>query len=526
MSGIVEIELPRFSITPLERHEPGYWELAQPPSHIRGGTWTLFNWERLATGHTLYRVQYRDELRQPQAEVEFEELVAYLLDRGAVPSAHGFCMLRTSGLWTPTGTKLLLSPDTCHSVLKVAPADDSDGSLSLSLKWSKDWDKRDINSLPPYWMRLEAPQNTDNKPEETVKSDGEEEKVPDSNEKQSPEKVSEKTTNGDEKGENALVDDEKKSRDKWSDTPRLSGSPQRTTSVRFRIGSNGIQDAYREELEIPTGVNLNVDHLKAPSTGRPEPACTWFASAATALGGEKGMGLWGYSITEHVTALAQKESVPCGVMVLLGALDEAETPTWATPHFDRSREEQHEDFLRSARARDAERRMPPAQAELARHAREREEFARFAARNRNAAREAQERDDRRLAEALAAPRLDARAVANANLRWLVRHGHVRNPADSPLATLCRPTVEALLYRMVFDPAQAAALTGMLERWRGWTDGGGMNRAHFAFVKDHQPLFAYASCILCLLREAVAGVEGSAAADMQESLRVWSKVRVG
>ena len=41
-------------------------------------------------------------------------LVSVLLDRGAVPDVKSMHMLRLAGLWSPTGTGLLLSPDVRH----------------------------------------------------------------------------------------------------------------------------------------------------------------------------------------------------------------------------------------------------------------------------------------------------------------------------------------------------------------------------------------------------------------------------
>jgi hypothetical protein len=44
-----------------------------------------------------------------------------------------------SGLWVPIGTALLVSPDREENVLTIAPLDDSDGKLSLVVRWSSDW---------------------------------------------------------------------------------------------------------------------------------------------------------------------------------------------------------------------------------------------------------------------------------------------------------------------------------------------------------------------------------------------------
>lgn len=115
------------------------------------------NWRKLSIGVKGYRFQYHDELCQPQAEVDFEKLVAFLLDLGVMPIQEGFADLRSSGLWTPAGTKLMLSPCTADAVLSVTTSEDSDGILALALEWRSDWNKRGTNDLPPYWMKLSAP---------------------------------------------------------------------------------------------------------------------------------------------------------------------------------------------------------------------------------------------------------------------------------------------------------------------------------------------------------------------------------
>lgn len=48
VAGTVEVSLPRFNITPLDREEdPDYWKANAHPSHLKGASWTLFNWNCL-----------------------------------------------------------------------------------------------------------------------------------------------------------------------------------------------------------------------------------------------------------------------------------------------------------------------------------------------------------------------------------------------------------------------------------------------------------------------------------------------
>lgn len=158
INHVIEVELPRYTIAPLHReeHYKEYWGLCDYPSKIPGGSWTIFNWKCHKIGLKTQRIDYTDQLRQPQAEIGFEELISFLLDLGAIPSANGFCMLRGSGLWVPIGTPLLLSPDGHETVLTIAPLDDSDGNLSLAVRWSTNWGMRDQSSLPPYWVLIKG----------------------------------------------------------------------------------------------------------------------------------------------------------------------------------------------------------------------------------------------------------------------------------------------------------------------------------------------------------------------------------
>ncbi len=97
-----------------------YWKLSHRPSTLKGGTWTISNWSFLIKGSRLHRLQYSDDLQILQAEIDFKELMAFLLDRGAVPYIKGSHMLRVSRLWTPTGTRYLLNPGTLNKVLRVS----------------------------------------------------------------------------------------------------------------------------------------------------------------------------------------------------------------------------------------------------------------------------------------------------------------------------------------------------------------------------------------------------------------------
>jgi hypothetical protein len=96
VNRVIEVELPRYAVRPMDRYSDrdDYWTLSRNPSSIPGGSWTTFNWRTHIIGHNTQRVEYADQLRQPQVEVAFDELVCYLLDLGAVPDPQGWRLLR------------------------------------------------------------------------------------------------------------------------------------------------------------------------------------------------------------------------------------------------------------------------------------------------------------------------------------------------------------------------------------------------------------------------------------------------
>src|SRR5438045_8855412 len=45
INHVIEVEFPRFQITPLHRDEDSdYWSTYEHPSLVPGGSWTIFNW--------------------------------------------------------------------------------------------------------------------------------------------------------------------------------------------------------------------------------------------------------------------------------------------------------------------------------------------------------------------------------------------------------------------------------------------------------------------------------------------------
>ncbi|KAF4454409.1 hypothetical protein F53441_3035 [Fusarium austroafricanum] len=526
VNRVIEIELPRYAVMPLDRFQDRseYWTLSRHPSSIPGGSWTTFNWKTHSIGMKTQRVEYADQVRQPQVEVAFDELVCYLLDLGAVPNPHGWKLLRSSGLWTPVGCCLMMSPEGRQDALVVAPSNDSDGNLSLSVAWSSSWITRDYSNLPPYWVRLPAPPQKNN----TSKA-GSSSEAPDQSARNSEEGL---TKGKDQKMEN----------DSRPGTQHTS--PQSNNAITCQISMSGLATAFTEQDNFVAQTTLNleslyIDHLRIQPV---KSDGVWFASAATAFGTSSQTILWNYKIPDEILSFSRKETVPCGVLVVLGIVDESETPTWATRYDDHggdihkfARKSQEQ---RAAMA--AEALMPPAQRQAAAQARIQKENQdrmdeskeanskwvilpntdKLSLLVRERMRTSQIRRDQRVMEALRSPKWDTKLVAEHSLKWLQERGHW----DESLTV--KEVVCFMLHRMVLDGEFTANICRMLDKWKAWADVGGMKQSDYQAVQDDQDDFAHASLLVAMIRDTSSALEGTVSMDLQECLRMWRKVRLG
>ncbi|KAM0340390.1 hypothetical protein ACHAPU_010527 [Fusarium lateritium] len=510
VNRVIEIELPRYAVMPLDRFQDRseYWTLSRHPSSIPGGSWTTFNWRTHSIGMKTQRVEYADQVRQPQVEVAFDELVCYLLDLGAVPNPHAWKLLRSSGLWTPVGCCLMMSPEGQHDALTVAASNDSDGNLSLAVAWSSSWTTRNYSNLPPYWLRLPSP------PQMVEAGKG-------------------GSTSADI-SHNPCLDIED-SPDKPDDETRHTksvdhlslgneNSAKSNKAITCQISMSGLTTALtdQEHYNASTVMDLEglyIDHLRIhPVTSNG----IWFASAATAFGTSSQTILWNYKIPDEILSFARKETVPCGVLVVLGIVDESETPTWATKHNDYGTDLQ-QFAKRSQEERNAiaeEARMPPAQRAAAAQARRQKENERNMQDMRDKLRTGQLRRDQRMMEALQSPRWDTKLVAEHCLKWLQGRGHWEE------STTVKDAVGYILHRMVLDGEFAANICRMLDKWKAWADVGGMKQSDYQAVQDDQADFAHATLLVAIIRDTSAALEGTVAMDLQECLRMWRKVRLG
>ncbi|KPM35214.1 hypothetical protein AK830_g11355 [Neonectria ditissima] len=508
VNRVIEIELPRYAVMPLDRFQnrSEYWTLSRHPSSIPGGSWTTFNWRTNAIGLKTQRVEYADQVRQPQVEIAFDELVCYLLDLGAVPDAHGWKLLRSTGLWTPVGCSLMMSPDGREKALSLGPSDDSDGNLSLAVAWSSSWITRDYSHLPPYWVRLPSP------PQKLGKSEPGERSVP--------EEVPKTAAS-----EDGLVNGESSFKRDGSielDSINNEGGFNSEKNITCQINLSGIVTALVQEDHLQSTVRLDslyIEHIRVRS-GVTDGV--WFASAVTAYGTSDQTILWNYKIPDDILSFSRKETVPCGVMVLLNMVDESETPEWATNHVDygasldqfaRRNQEQ-----RTAMA--AEARMPPAQREQAAKDRMRREMDQRMNDMRDKMRLDNQRRDQRMMEALQSPKWDTKLVAEHTLRWLKGQGSW----DESLTL--KEVVGFMLHRMVLEGEYTSSICRMLDTWKAWGDMGGMKKTDYQAILDNKFTFAHATLLIALIKDTSTALDGTLAMDLQECLRIWKKIRLG
>jgi len=497
INHVIEVELPRYTIAPLHReeHVKEYWGLCDYPSHIPGGTWTIFNWKTNTIGLKTQRIDYSDQLRQPQAEIFFEELISFLLDLGAVPDATGFRMLRGSGLWVPTGTPLLLSPDRREPVLSIGPLDDSDGHLSLSVRWSSNWGMRDHTSLPPYWVLIKG----------TLPA------RPSSKEKDSDKLIAEDEANG-----TTATEAQKPWTSKYMPIPDES-----PPEIRCQIGINGLTTAIPDDFDAQMFDSLNISHLEIDDA-LTNTIGIWFASAITALGTSSQTILWNYKIPTEILSFAKKDTIPCGVLVLLNVVEESATPEWATKYNDEEeiRDAQMRKMREQSRAIMKENQLPPDQKAKAFRERASKEHDDWVDGLKAQRRREAERAETRMVEAIQSPKWGNKLVAEHNLTWLKKEGYLEKSHD------LKRVAEIVLWRMINEPDVAKKLAAMLDGWKAFVDNGGMRKAEYSMLKENQVMFAYASVVLAVIEDLVTAAHGSLAMDLQECIRIWKKVRLG
>lgn len=136
-------------------------------------------------------------------------------------------------------------------------------------------------------------------------------------------------------------------------------------SLRIRLGHLGssvtISNAIWEHENVPRAESPSLHHLRV------RPASAWAPSIALAFGLSKSLRLYNYNLDTSLINLADRETVPCGVLVIPDLLAESEAPPWETKYDRFEAVQQHNStFLAQQREIAAENMMSPDQARIAR----------------------------------------------------------------------------------------------------------------------------------------------------------------
>ncbi|KAF3920181.1 hypothetical protein AA313_de0204747 [Arthrobotrys entomopaga] len=530
MSGTVEVEHPRYSIQPLQRGDANYWKRSQERSGIRGGTWTIFHWHKIITGRVNYHLGLRDRMAQPQAEVDFEKLVTFLLDRGAVPDAEGVKLLKTMGLQTPRMTRLLTTSGPAkRSVLVVSNPEEAEGHLSLSIFWADELSSRNEGSLPPYWARLQ--------PGEILL-----EKAPEPNETEKPKNeitAAEAPATTSETSEKPI---ELQSEELSPGETKAPPPPFRALNtvgawdpnsglnlntrlpVRLYLGETGLEDARIETLDGSDVYGaFKYDHLKFQYPGGTSNMNLWFAAAAITTIGEEHKGLWKYAIPLSVVRFAQKDTMPHGALVWLGLVEEEETPMMIArkeAKVQAYHDQRHADFLNGIKQRELEKNMPEAMRKQAERQRMMAQSQAMLQRRRDEEREKQEEEFQKKERALTSHRITQAYVSNACITWLKKENL------TPTRATVQETCEEILYKMLFEEEFADRICKMLDGWKGWGEIGVMNDRHLDEMKANVAAFCFAGVLLGVIAERANRAETWAGSDLAECQKAFRNVYLG
>ncbi|KAK6356841.1 hypothetical protein TWF718_001181 [Orbilia javanica] len=520
MSGTVEVEHPRYSIQPLQRDDQEYWKKSDERSGIRGGSWTIFNWHKIITGRVHYHLRLRERMVQPQAEIDFEKLVTFLLDRGAVPDAEGVRMLKTMGLQTPRMTRLLTTSGPAkRSVLVVSNPEEAEGHLSLSLFWADELGSRNEGSLPPYWARLQGSElQLEQAPEPTAEEEPAE--VPDtaneSGEKSGDTKTDPPTT---EKEAPPPPFPAINTPAHWGVEDSKSRLP-----VRLFLGTTGLEDAKIETLDgSDVYGSFRIEHLKFQYPGSTSNMNAWFAAGAVTTLADYHKGLWKYSIPMDVIRFSQKDTMPHGTLVWLGLLEEEETPMMIARREAKVKafhEQRHQEFLDGMRQRELEKNMPEQMRQQAQRSRQMASAQAMLQKQREEQRERQEEEFRKKELALTSHRVTQAVVSAACLEYLKKEGYV--PTSVNVQQVC----EGMLYKMLFEEDFASRICKILDGWMGWGEVGVMNDRHLDELKKDTAGFCFAGVLLAVIGERAKSAETWAGSDLAECQRVFRSVYLG
>ena len=154
----------------------------------------------------------------------------------------------------------------------------------------------------------------------------------------------------------------------------------------------------------------------------------------------------------------------------------------------------HSEFLTRQREIASENKMSPDQAAIARSKRLAAEMQQTHDHVRMDRKRDRERSVKRQREAVGSSRLDTIAVTSAAVKYLKAEKSIGENEGTEAA------VVAVLVGMIKQEERAMEVCAILERWRAWTDRGGMTIEDLENLEKNLLVFCNAACIMGLIRD--------------------------
>lgn len=157
MNGFVEVGLPIFQLTPYPRSDLRYWGKSNLIA-MDGASWRPFPWKLDVLSTAIVQLHSSDKIVLPEAAINFNHLVGFLLDRGARLYPQGVQLLSDHGTQTPVDTILMVvGQEPCYKVMTVARPATHHTTLSVQLHWthSLQYTGRNEDSILPSLIKIQ-----------------------------------------------------------------------------------------------------------------------------------------------------------------------------------------------------------------------------------------------------------------------------------------------------------------------------------------------------------------------------------
>jgi hypothetical protein len=158
LSGIVDVNVPTYHLTVLPRDTLEYWSHKTTDGSGHGASWQSINWQRTPIDEKMIQVHFSEQIKLPEASIDFAVLMRYLGDLGLQTNSEGFWELSQKGLNVRPGTCLMkeIREDRLETpILVVAkPTREHPGTLLLRFQNKPSKSLRTGRDLDPDWIRV------------------------------------------------------------------------------------------------------------------------------------------------------------------------------------------------------------------------------------------------------------------------------------------------------------------------------------------------------------------------------------